>query len=121
MPFVKFSDRAESTIEMAFSSQQSASDYQFLGMVDESDERYVKFLDRVSPKSDPMAAGKPSLNSLLAEASSAISPLLLSIQLGEATQEEIELAKRWQDYVRQLKLVDIASSPVSWPEKPDTF
>lgn len=56
-------------------------------------------------------------NNLLVQASQHMTPLLLSLQLGNATQDEIMAAKLWQEYTRALKLVDVASNEPIWPDQ----
>lgn len=56
---------------------------------------------------------------LAADASKAITPLLLSLQLGDATATEIAAAKVWQSYSRALKAVDLSVQSPAWPVKPD--
>jgi hypothetical protein len=56
---------------------------------------------------------------LAADASRAMTPLLLSLQLGEATDEETAAARTWQAYSRTLKAVDLTVESPAWPDKPD--
>lgn len=52
------------------------------------------------------------------QASTAMTPLLLSLQLGDATEEETALAKLWQAYSRALKAVDLTEVSPAWPDIP---
>lgn len=56
---------------------------------------------------------------LLSSASQAMTPLLMSLQLGDATDEETARAKAWQAYCRALRSVDLAAASPAWPDKPD--
>jgi len=55
---------------------------------------------------------------LSSAASLAMTPLFLSIQLGDATDAEKKKAKEWQAYYRALKAVDLGAQSPSWPEPP---
>lgn len=52
------------------------------------------------------------------EAARVMAPILVSLQLGDATDEEATTAKAWQAYYRALKAVDITVTNPAWPEKP---
>ncbi|MBB6286153.1 MULTISPECIES: tail fiber assembly protein [unclassified Pseudomonas] len=56
--------------------------------------------------------------SLLYDASKRMAPVLVSLQLGDATDDETVLAKAWQSYYRALKLVDLTVSSPMWPDPP---
>ncbi|MFL1562490.1 tail fiber assembly protein [Pseudomonas sp. O64] len=53
------------------------------------------------------------------EASKIMTPLLVSLQLGDATEEETAKAKAWQAYCRALQTVDLTAQSPAWPDKPD--
>ncbi len=55
---------------------------------------------------------------LLADASSKMASVLVSLQLGDATDEETLTAKAWQAYYRALKDVDLTVSSPVWPDLP---
>lgn len=55
---------------------------------------------------------------LLYDASSKMAPVLVSLQLGDATDDETVIAKAWQAYYRALKLVDLTVDSPDWPEPP---
>lgn len=52
------------------------------------------------------------------EASQAMAPVLVSLQLGDATGDEIVIAKQWQEYYRGLTQVDLSVPEPNWPVKP---
>lgn len=54
------------------------------------------------------------------EAARIIAPILLSLQLGDATEEETKSAKAWQAYYRALQAADITVAAPVWPEKPSS-
>lgn len=53
------------------------------------------------------------------EASKIMAPLLVSLQLGDATEDETSKAKSWRSYYRALKAVDLTVQSPDWPNKPD--
>lgn len=55
---------------------------------------------------------------LLRQASQAMTPVLMSLQLGDATDAETQTAKSWQAYYRALQSVDVHSSAPDWPTPP---
>lgn len=60
------------------------------------------------------------LQSLSASASLAMTPFMLSLNLGNATEAEKEIAKSWQSYYRALQAVDISAEEPNWPSPPIT-
>lgn len=65
-----------------------------------------------------LIANQATQSTLLATASQAMTPLLLSLQLGDATADETASAKAWQTYCRDLKAVDLTVSAPAWPAVP---
>jgi hypothetical protein len=57
-------------------------------------------------------------DNLLSFASASMTPLLVSLQLANATTEEIASAKAWQTYVRALNAIDLKVAEPDWPESP---
>lgn len=55
----------------------------------------------------------------LQQARIAMVPLLMSLQLDNATDDESILAKKWQDYYRALQSVDTSVVDVVWPVRPE--
>lgn len=53
------------------------------------------------------------------QASLAMTPVLLSLQLNEATDVESTKAREWQAYYRQLEQVDLTVSFPEWPATPE--
>lgn len=71
------------------------------------------------PTPDELFATNQAMQaSLIARASQAMAPILVSLQLGDATDEETVNARSWQAYYRELKLVDITVPMPAWPEPP---
>lgn len=59
-------------------------------------------------------------SNLLEDASRKMAPVLVSLQLGDATDQETGIAKSWQAYYRALKLVDLTVASPAWPDPPAT-
>lgn len=55
---------------------------------------------------------------LLNNAAQSMAPVLVSLQLGDATDGETLIAKEWQSYWRDLKLVDLTVTNPEWPTPP---
>jgi hypothetical protein len=47
-----------------------------------------------------------------------MTPLFMSLQLGDATDEETIRAKAWQAYYRALQTVDVTVADPVWPPMP---
>lgn len=56
---------------------------------------------------------------LMSKATQSMTPLLISMQLGDATDQEIAWAKAWQSYCRDLKLLDMSVESPGWPQVPE--
>jgi hypothetical protein len=48
-----------------------------------------------------------------------MAPILVSLQLGDATDDETLRAKAWQEYYRSLRLVDLTVTSPAWPTPPE--
>jgi len=75
------------------------------------------------PVPPPSAADILTLNTstqaaLLTAASQAMTPLLLSLQLGNATADETAQAKAWQTYYRAVQAIDLTVQSPTWPTQP---
>lgn len=66
-----------------------------------------------------LAANTSTLDALKALAVSAMTPLLLSMQLGEATDAEVAAARSWQAFSRALQAVDLTAESPNWPPIPE--
>lgn len=53
-----------------------------------------------------------------ATASIAMTPYMLSLNLGDATEEETAMARSWQSYYRALDIVDMNDTNPDWPVAP---
>ena len=56
---------------------------------------------------------------LLTQAYQKMAPVLLSLQLGDATGDETVIATAWQTYYRSLQVVDLTIPDPAWPAIPD--
>lgn len=53
-------------------------------------------------------------------ASRAMAPILVSLQLGDATDTETVQAKAWQAYYRALQAIDLTQENPEWPVVPES-
>ncbi|WP_338010184.1 tail fiber assembly protein [Pseudomonas sp. GM49] len=67
------------------------------------------------------ALNEAQRRAFLVAASQAIATILVSLQLGDATDDETLNAKAWQAYYRELKLVDVTVAKPEWPVAPESF
>lgn len=65
-----------------------------------------------------LAANTETFLALKGQASMAMTPLLLSLQLGDATAAETASARLWQSYSRALLAVDLTKAEPLWPALP---
>ncbi|MFJ4143536.1 tail fiber assembly protein [Pseudomonas sp. NPDC089734] len=100
----------------AFGGPQDPNVWPNLIEVEDDDPRYLALIAPSEPNKTALAA--LTRDNLMAVAVEAMTPLLLSLQLGDATTEETASAKAWQAYVRALKLIDLTVEPTAWPEQP---
>ena len=56
--------------------------------------------------------------SLIAFAAQSMNPVMVALQLGNATDEEVAIAKAWQAYYRALKEIDVSAAEPEWPSAP---
>ncbi|MGO4309941.1 tail fiber assembly protein [Pseudomonas sp. KB_15] len=73
-----------------------------------------------TPPEEIAALNEAQRQAFLVAASQAMAPILVSLQLGDATDDETLNAKAWQAYYRELKLVDVtvakpSTTPGRWP------
>lgn len=69
---------------------------------------------------DPAEVNEGIRQNLMFQARVAMAPVLLSLNLGDATDEESEIAKEWQVYYRALRDFDVNSTNPTWPTAPAT-
>lgn len=67
---------------------------------------------------DIIRVNSQTYEALRLSAISAMTPLLLAIQLNNATDKELEDAKTWQQYYRELLSVDPTTINPTWPTLP---
>ena len=65
------------------------------------------------------AANEVRRQDLLASAASEMSEIMLTLQLGDGTDQDTVNAKAWREYYRALKLVDITIAEPAWPVAPE--
>lgn len=124
LPLLK-DDESEWPIEERFTEEMVAQMVDITGVSPVPESGWVlvdgSFSAPVPPKptaAETLARNTSMKESLLASASQAMTPLLVSLQLGEATPAETKSAKAWQAYVRDLKLLDLTVDDPKWPTAP---
>jgi hypothetical protein len=118
MKYVQFTDSTETTIVSVFGSPQDQTVFPNQGTVEDDDPRYLAFMD---PSSTPAAILQAKIDkkaALLTEASQAMTPVFLALQLGDATDNETVQAKAWRAYYNSLVAVDVTVSSPAWPTPP---
>lgn len=74
----------------------------------------------IPPTLEEILLGNQNIQAqLLSIASQSMTPVLLSLQLGEATDTETTVAKEWQTYYRTLQAVDLSVASPDWPTPPE--
>jgi hypothetical protein len=93
-------------------------------VVPQPDQRWTYadgvFTAPYDPSQDFEAINKVQRDQLMSAASLSMTPVLLSLQLGEATDQESIVAKQWQDYYRALRDIDVSVANPEWPIPPET-
>lgn len=115
--YVQFSDGSQTGVVSVFADPQDPAWYPNQAVIQDDDQRYLDFLN---PPINILAVNQSQQEVLLIQASQAMAPLLVSLQLGDATEAETETAMAWQAYYRALKLVDLSMDAPDWPTPPST-
>ncbi|MDY7559979.1 tail fiber assembly protein [Pseudomonas sp. CCC3.2] len=113
--YVQFTDATETKLTSIFGGPQDPDAYPNQGVIEDTDQRYLDFFN---PPIDVAAVNTVRQSELVAAASLVMAPILVSLQLGDATDEETLSAKAWQAYYRALKSVDVTVKSPAWPELP---
>ena len=79
-----------------------------------------KIVRRVYTSEELIAQATTTRDSLMAIATTAIGPLQDAVDIGSATDAEVELLKQWKTYRVALNRLDLTTAPnIKWPEKPN--
>ncbi len=76
-------------------------------------------VEHVPTPEEIMGANLNTQAYLVSKASQAMAPILVSLQLGDATDAETLEAKAWQTYYRALQAVDMTVASPTWPQPPN--
>lgn len=118
LQYVQFSDSTQTKIISWFGSPQDPDVWPNQGQVEEDDPRYIEYLNP-SPTAEEILAEKQAQKELLlSNASAAMTPVFLALQLGDATDEETLAAKAWRAYYIALQAVDVTAESPEWPVAP---
>lgn len=82
------------------------------------DDVFTPPQEEILTKDQVRARNSGTQQVLLSSASLAMTPYLLSLQLGNPTENELIFADLWQTYYRELQNVDLTREAPSWPELP---
>lgn len=117
--FVQFSDDTHTRIVSVFANAQDPEIYPNQGEVEEDDPRYQAFIHPELQPENILKAKQAQKAERLAQASQAMTPFFLALQLGDASDDEALKAKEWQTYYRALSAVDVTVQAPAWPEMPN--
>ncbi|NWB89442.1 tail fiber assembly protein [Pseudomonas gingeri] len=101
--YVQFTGDTQTVIMCSFCGPQDPDIYPNQGEVDDTDPRYLVFLDPSSTPAAILKAKQDQKAALLVSASQAVTPVFLALQLGDATDAETVAAKAWRDYYTALQ------------------
>jgi hypothetical protein len=119
--YIQFIDDTQTVVGAWFASPQDPEGLPNYAVIQDDDQRYLDFLNPpfVPPtEAEITAANVAQQDVLITQASQVMAPILVSLQLGDATDDETLLAKAWQVYYRALKLVDCTVVSPEWPTPP---
>jgi len=116
--FVQLSDEAPPRITAVFLSPPDPDYWPGVIEMQDDDPRYQVYLHPELQPAAILKAKQDQKDALIAAASQAMVPILVSQQLGNATDAETATAKAWQAYYRSLQLVDITVDSPAWPDVP---
>ncbi|WP_200286521.1 tail fiber assembly protein [Pantoea ananatis] len=115
--FVQFDGSDMKNVQSVFSCHQDDDIYPNQGEIDESDDRYIRFLSSLTPSTVDLNSS--NRDSLLYLASLRIAPLQDAVDLESATSSEISLLKEWKQYRIELNRMDMTEVNVKWPNQPN--
>lgn len=118
-----FNDATNAIAFAAFGGPQDIELYPYQEMVDENDARYLEFLDpalRPPTQEQVLANNQAQQVTLMTQAFQSMTPVFLSLQLGDATDAETVSAKAWRAYYQALHAVDLTVTAPAWPDAPQS-
>jgi len=116
--FVQFSDETPPRITAVFLSPPDPDYWPGVIEMQDDEPRYQAYLHPELQPAAILKAKQDQKDALIATASQTMAPILVSLQLGDATDDETVLAKAWQSYYRALLLVDVTVDSPVWPVPP---
>lgn len=102
----------------AYESNGSQDDSIKPGLAPMTDDQVSEYLNPRSTADQIAKKNTDTQSELTNSASAAMTPLLLSLQLGDASDDEVESAKEWRAYYQALKSIDLTKESPEWPSKP---
>lgn len=118
MIFVQFKDDSEADVIAVLGGAQDPAVWPNQGQVEEDDPRVSEFYNPRPTLAEVIAAKTIMKDELLKDASVAMTPLFLALQLGDATDDERRQASEWRSYYLALQSVDVTDSAPQWPDRP---
>lgn len=86
--------------------------------IDESDPRYQAWLNPQPTPEEILEKKQVEQKKRMDEASIAMTPIYMALQLGDSDDETTQAARAWRDYYNELKAVDLSAEPPVWPTPP---
>jgi len=121
--YVQFADALQEVVVSWFGRAQDPDEWieqiENQGIVDDDDQRLVEFLRKSPSNADSIASREAVKVDLLNSASISMNPYILAIQIGDASDSDIAMAKKWRDYFMAVKSVDVTGDSVEWPASVD--
>jgi hypothetical protein len=122
--YVQFANALQEVVVSWFGRAQDPDEWieqiENQGVVDDDDQRLVEFLRKSPSNADSVASREAVKVELLNSASISMNPYILAIQIGDASDSDIAMAKKWRDYFMAVKSVDVTGDSVEWPASVDS-
>lgn len=122
--YVQFANALQEVVVSWFGRAQDPDEWieqiENQGVVDDDDQRLVEFLRKSPSNADSVASREAVKVELLNSASISMNPYILAIQIGDASDSDIAMAKKWRDYFMAVKSVDVTGDSVEWPAGVDS-
>lgn len=115
--YVQFDGADLKAVQSVFSGPQDEKIYPNQGEIEESDERYLAFIDSLKPSIAEL--NQSYRDAQLTIAALRIAPLQDAVDLDDATEDESNLLKQWKQYRVSINRIDINSPTAEWPKMPE--
>ncbi|QXZ11715.1 tail fiber assembly protein [Pseudomonas sp. AO-1] len=111
---VMFEDSSESKVIAVFGGPQDPekTSWENLGEIEEDDDRYLQWLN---PPIDNLPSARIERDRLISYSTLKINPLQDSVDIGEATDDDLSLLNKWKKYRSDLGKMETKQG---WPDSP---